>query len=139
MIVVVLIGLLAPLALPAFQKARERVQNARLANDLRSFAGQIEIFALENHAYPEDSDSGNIPSGFAEYIKTGQWNKGPSIGGVFDVEKDSYGITSAVGVVQFTVSDAQLLAFDENFDDGNLGSGVYRKLTSDRYYRVVAE
>ena len=139
MIAVVLIGLLASIAIPAFATVRERAQNSRLANDLRVFAGQMETFSLEQGAFPEDSNSGQIPSGFAEYIKPEQWFDGPSIGGVFDVEKDAYGLRSAVGVHRYTVSEEQLLAFDRAHDDGNLASGLYRKIASHRYYYVVAE
>ena len=99
----------------------------------------VETYILENGDYPEDSNSGVIPTGFAAYIKTGPWNQGPSIGGVWDVEKDSYGVASAIGVHRYTVPNEQLLRFDQNYDDGNLATGMYRKLAGDRYYYVVAE
>lgn len=139
MVVVVIIGLLAALAVPAFVKTRENSQNSRFANDLRVYVTAIETFILENGGYPEDSNSGTIPAGLSPYIKSGQWNEGPSIGGVWDVEKDSLGITSAVGVHRFTISAQQLEDFDQKFDDGDLTSGNYRRLDSDRYYYVIAE
>jgi prepilin-type N-terminal cleavage/methylation domain-containing protein len=139
MIVVVIIGLLISMAIPAFEKIRMNSQNARLANDLRVLSGSMEIFALELGEYPEDSNSGAIPEGFEEYVNSETWNKGPSIGGDWDVEKSSFGILSAVGVHRFHVSDEQLLKFDERYDDGNFDSGLYRKLASDRFYYIVSE
>jgi len=125
--------------MPAFSNARQASQNSRLANDLRVFSEAIEVFTMENGEYPEDSSTGAIPAGLGSYIKAGQWFAGPSIGGDFDVERDSYGVISAVGVHRYDVEDAQLLRFDVKHDDGNLGTGRYRKLAGDRYYLVVAE
>jgi len=139
MIVVVIVGLLATMAIPAFQRIQKSSQNARLASDLRVLSGSIEAFVMESGEYPEDSGSGEIPEGLEGYVKVGLWNKGPSIGGVWDVELNSFGITSAIGVHRFTVSDEQLLQFDADYDDGNLASGLFRKLAGDRYYYVVAE
>lgn len=139
MIVVVIIGLLAGLAMPAFKRVQMNSQNARTANDVRVFAGMMETFSMEYGDYPEDSNSGDLPTDFAPYIKVSQWEEGPAIGGVWDIEKDSYGVLSAVGVHRYTVSNDQLLAFDQKFDDGNLSTGSYRRLAADRFYYVVAE
>lgn len=139
MVAVVIIGLLLLIAIPAFVNSRMRSQNARLASDLRVFAGLAETFALENGQYPEDSSSGDIPTGFETYIRPGQWYEGPSIGGEFDMEKNSYGVTSAVGVVEFTVDNTQLMKFEQRFDDGNFATGQYRLLTGSRFYRIVAD
>ena len=87
MVVVVIIGLLAAISVPAFARAREASQNTRLANDLRIYAGAIETFTTETGVYPEDSSSGAVPSGMEPYLKAESWNEGPSIGGVWDVEK----------------------------------------------------
>lgn len=139
MVVVVIIGLLAAIAIPAFARARESSQNARLANDLRVFAGAVETFTMETGVYPEDSNSGNIPTGMEAYFKDELWDEGPSIGGVWDVEKDSYGVISAIGVHRFTVSVDQLSKFDQQYDDGDLSTGNYRRLAADRYYYVVLD
>lgn len=139
MIVVVIIGLLARIAMPAFKRVQMRSQNAKVVNDMRVYAGMMETYSLENGAYPEDSNSGELPVDFAPYIKISQWNEGPPIGGEWDIEKDSFGIVSAVGVHQYTVSNEQILELDEKYDDGNLMTGNYRRLAGDRYYYIVAE
>jgi len=139
MVVVVIIGLLAAIAIPAFTKARENSQNARLANDFRTYSGAIETFSLETGQFPEDSDTGSIPAGMAIYIKTSDWNEGPSIGGDWDVEYNSYGVISAIGAVDFKSSNEQLLKFDQRYDDGNLNTGDFRLLEANRYYYVVAD
>ena len=139
MIVVVIIGLLAALAMPAFQRIKEHSEDTRLLNDLRVFSGSMKTFILEQGRYPEDSSSGAIPEGLEEYLKAGLWNEGPSIGGDWDVELNSFGVTSAIGVHRFTVDDTRLLNFDSKYDDGNLDTGSYRKLAGDRFYFIVVE
>ncbi|MEM7791175.1 MAG: prepilin-type N-terminal cleavage/methylation domain-containing protein [Verrucomicrobiota bacterium] len=139
MIVVVIVGLLATIAIPAFRKTQMAAQNSRLANDLRVFAGQIQIFTLETGNYPEDSTTGEIPTGLEEYINIANWTAGPSIGGQFDVEYDDSNILSGVGVVGFNANDEQLRNFEMVYDDGNFDSGQYQKISGTRYYYVIAE
>ncbi|MEM8868641.1 MAG: type II secretion system protein [Verrucomicrobiota bacterium] len=139
MIVVVIVGLLALIAIPGFNNARVSSQNSKLANDLRVFAGQIEIYSLESGDYPEDSSTGELPEGLDEYINVADWTNGPSIGGEFDVEKDDNGVISAVGVVDYTAKDAQLQRFEKSFDNLDFTTGTYQKLSETRYYYVVAQ
>ena len=137
MIVVVIIGLLAAIAIPAFSRARVTSQNARLANDFRNYVGLIDTFIHSTGTYPEGSSPGQIPAGFGEYIKPSQWTEGPSIGGQWDVERDSFGVKCAIGVHGYTASNEQLLQFDKKFDDGNLSTGQYRQISGDSYYYIV--
>jgi len=139
MIVTVIVGMLAVLALPAISNAKMNSQNSRLLNDFRAFSGALETFALESGDYPEDSSSGAIPAGLEEYIQTDKWIGGAPIGGVWDVEKEQFDVTSAIGVHRYTVSEKQLNRFDLRYDDGDRSTGKYRNLASDRFYHVVDE
>lgn len=140
MVVVVIIGLLAALAIPAFARVRENTIHTRFASDIRTFSHLLETFILESGSYPEDSSSGDIPTGFEAYIKVGDWEAGPAIGGVYDVElQDSGGVTSAIGVHNYTISSEALTRFDAKFDDGALDTGNYRILGPSRYYLIMAE
>lgn len=139
MVVVAIIGLLAALAVPVFLKIRINSQNSRLASDLRTFATLIDIYIMETGLYPEDANSGVIPNGLSDYLQPHHWSIEPPIGGVWDIEYDSYNVLSAVGVHGYTANDEQIQKFDANFDDGNLSTGKFRKLSGDRYYRIIAE
>lgn len=55
MIVDVIIGLLAAIAMPAFKRMQMGSQNAKVVNDMRVYFGMMETYSLENEAYPEDS------------------------------------------------------------------------------------
>ncbi|MGB0415731.1 MAG: type II secretion system protein [Coraliomargarita sp.] len=137
MVVVVIVGLLAALALPTIKNARQNSQFTRLLNDFRIFSDAIEQFTFATGDFPEDSSTGTIPSGMENYIKSGAWNSGPAIGGYWDVEKAGPDYLSAIGVHRYEVDDDVLLAFDTRYDDGNLSSGRYKKIDSDRYYRII--
>ncbi|HSH09533.1 MAG TPA: prepilin-type N-terminal cleavage/methylation domain-containing protein, partial [Oceanipulchritudo sp.] len=50
MIVVVIIGLLAARAIPAFQKVRATSQDKAITNNLRQFAGAAQQYMLETGA-----------------------------------------------------------------------------------------
>ncbi|MFP4156491.1 MAG: type II secretion system protein [Opitutales bacterium] len=139
MIVVVIVGLLAVMAMPAFRKATENTRQTRFANDARIFAGQIEVFSMENGRFPEDASSGVMPEGLQGYIAQAHWDNGPAIGGVWDVETNDNGVQCAVGAHRYTMNEEQLLDFDQDFDDGDLSTGKYRKLAGDRYYLIIEE
>ncbi len=56
LIVVVIIGLLATIALPQFDKVRERAFNATVLSDTRSTINSVELYANTNYAFPNDEN-----------------------------------------------------------------------------------
>ena len=62
MIVVVIIGLLAALAIPAFQRVQRASQNARIINDFRVFSQAFEIYNSQNGAWPNNAGPGVVPT-----------------------------------------------------------------------------
>ncbi len=139
MIVVVILGLLASLALPAYQKVRRKAQNATFIGEMRTFAGAAETYMLETGSYLEDSGSGAVPSGFGDYISVGKWTNGTPLGGVWDMELDSFGIKAGFGVHGPIAPKEQLEEVDEDFDDGDLSTGKFRQIAADRYYYILED
>lgn len=135
MIVVVIIGLLAAIAIPAMQKVRLNAAASRIANDFRVFAGAFEMHILENGAWPEDGNSNNLPSGIAEDISSSWRNKAPN-GGYWDWEMDRFGYHAAVGLSDEGTLQEAFNRVDDILDDGNLGSGRF-VLTGNRYLYVL--
>lgn len=150
MIVVVIIGILATLGLPAFQQVRMNSQNARFYQDVRIFASAAEMYMLETGADPftnnafGDPSTGNLPAGMADYIKGTSFSGGTPIGGGYDFDNqysdangnDFFG----VGVAGFSVSLDQISKLDTHHDDGNLGTGnlVRPSGAGDRYYYIIS-
>ena len=73
MIVVVIIGLLAALAVPAFNEVRQRSRVAAMDNDARQIASAAQQFMLENAVnevtLDYDADSGAIGEPLSDYVR----------------------------------------------------------------------
>jgi len=141
MIVVVIVGILAVMALPAFERVRQASQNTRFMNDVRQFSGAIDTYMLAEGAPPQDFGSGTIGAPLDEYIKVSDFSRFPSIGGVWDIEGDDGGLFyAAVGADGFTIEIDQIEKIDANFDDGDTSTGRLRLAENDnRYYYVMDE
>ncbi len=56
LIVVVVIGILATIVVPQFDKVRERAFNATVLSDIRTTIAEVERYALTNYAFPGDEN-----------------------------------------------------------------------------------
>ena len=128
MVAVVIIGVLAALALPAFQRVQRSAISKRYINDARQISAGAERYAMENGNFPPDGIAALHPN-LRGYVPDSVFTSPTTpIGGVWDWDYNQNGITAAISVYQFTVSDAQLLDIDATIDDGNLSTGSFRKI-----------
>ena len=84
MVAIVLIGLLAALAIPAFQRVQRASQNGRLVNDLRVFAQAFEIYNSKNGSWPDGAAAGVVPTApipMSGEFKAPAWQSSTVIGG----------------------------------------------------------
>lgn len=138
MIVVAIIALLAAVALPSFLRARQQSQNVRFINALRVASNAIDTYAMENNAYPPDSNRGVVPPGLATYLdQTLGWTGPTPIGGNWDWDFNVFSIKAAVSVVGATAPLSQLLEIDTTYDDGNLATGRFQTIADGRYSEIV--
>ena len=143
LVVVVILGIMAAIVVPQYAGARREVEQGAFINDIRIFCDAAALYQHEQGAYPIDSSSGVMPTGFDRYIPQHKWEGGTPIGGVWDHESGSdFGYNSAVGV-HFNTSDRQdddyMLQIDARMDNGDLTSSSFQKIANDRYYRIVAQ
>ena len=130
MIVVIIMGILAFMAYPAFLKVKTYSLASRIAYDFRSFSGLFEVYyAIDNRSYPADAPPGAIPPGLEEYIKTSDWTSSSTIGGNYDwiFNGSTRTPVAAVAIFGYTTNDDPVLKLDEIMDDGNLGPGIIQK------------
>ena len=146
MIVVVIIGLLAAIAIPAFQRVKQRSQVSRFANDIRVFAQGLETLMLELGTLPGDPGSGSLAGGHAEltdYINAGKYSQPTSLGGVWDIDSGDYGVRCVVGVdlggSPSALQLAGLISVDSLIDDGDLATGVFRGFDGNRRGYLLIE
>jgi len=142
MVVVVIIGLLAALAIPAFQRNRRASQNTRAVNDFRVFAQAFEIFNTQNGAWPDSAAPGvlpTLPTSISDSLRASNWQSTTTLGGQWQWE-NALASSGDVGVciAGFTCTDAQLSELDAKLDDGNLATGRFRKTSSTRAIYVLA-
>lgn len=133
MIVVVVIGLLAAMAIPAFQKVRQKTQATRLANDMKKLAEDFQLMMFNNPALPNgiynNAGDGSVPSGFNPTDLPASIFKRPisnqSLLGV-NIRASEAGTNAAV-VNLIGVNDTNMLRqADAILDDGNLDTGDLR-------------
>ncbi len=143
LIVVVILGILAAIVVPAFASASDEARRSTFAQDLRVFSDAAEYFHSRTGAPVPDGSSGQMPAVWADYVDEAAFEAGTSIGGVWDTEYNDNGITSAVGVhfngTGDTRDDAWMSLVDSIMDDGDVTTGTFRRIASDRYYRVLIE
>ena len=80
MIVVVIIGLLAAMAIPALNKVRAKSQATTIANDVRTFRDAIEAYVLEKGVFPQVT-GGGFPGVFSGWISRAKWRQGSALSG----------------------------------------------------------
>lgn len=128
MVVVVIIGLLAVLALPAFSKSRQSSQNNRFISDLRVFAQAFESFSMQNGTWPPNAGSGVIPTGMAGDFRNASWLDGNSVGGRWNWDFNNFGVVAGIAATNVTAPDLQMQMIDRRIDDGDLTTGLFRKV-----------
>lgn len=136
MIVVVIIGLLAAIAIPALQRVQRRTQATRFISDLRTFAQAFDTYALENGVWPGNAGSGVVPPGMSDQISTTAWTATNTLGGRWNWDENRFGVVASVSTTGVTATVADMLAIDAQIDDGDLATGRFRS-ASGRYLWVL--
>ena len=143
LIVVVILGILAAIVVPQFLNATDESRRAAFVSELQVFVGAAEVYAAREGSWVPDGSSGSCPNEFRDYIDDDDFESGTPLGGVWDIEQDDSGVTSALGVhfngVGETKDDAYMTLVDELFDDGDLNTGIFQKLEDNRYYAIIEE
>lgn len=137
MIVVVIIGLLAALAIPAFQRVQQVARNNRFISDLRTLTQAFETYALKNGAWPGNAGSGVVPPGMSGEIRDDFWRLKNSLGGNWNWDYNNFGAVAAIATVNVTVSDEVMRAIDAKIDDGDLTSGHFRQVAANRFSYIL--
>lgn len=136
MVVVVIVGLLAAIAIPTIARLQHNAQNSRFLNDLRAFAQAYETYALKNGAWPPNAGSGVVPAGMSGELRDDAWKARNSVGGRWNWDCNRFGVSAAISTTNVTATDTQMTEIDAKIDDGNLGTGHFIK-DSERFLYVL--
>ncbi len=148
MVVVVIIGLLAALAIPAFQRTQRASQNSRIINDFRIFAQAFEIYNATNGVWPNNVGPAVIPTlpySMAGDFKADTWKNPTAIGGSWNWDNSlstggfaGISISNSGSRVIF-VDDTQLAEIDAKLDDGDLTTGNFQKVSATRVTYILSQ
>lgn len=140
MIVVVIIGLLAALAIPAFARVRQASHNARFISDLRTFTQAFETYIAQEGSWPPNAGTGIVPTGMsaADFNVSAWTTQKNSVGGRWNWDRNNSGVAAAVATTNVTATDEQMTAIDAKIDDGDLSTGLFRKVGA-RFIYILEE
>jgi type II secretory pathway pseudopilin PulG len=126
MIVVVIIGMLAAMALPGIGQAKRKTQNARFINDLRIAVAAYQSYNTERGGWPPDGIAEMGPE-IGPYLDISKYTGQTLIGGNWDWDNDQFGFKAGLSLEYPSVGMDQMLAIDRMIDDGNGTTGIFRQ------------
>lgn len=142
MIVVVIIGLLAALAIPAAQRVQRAAQNSRVASDFRVFSQAFETYALQHGFWPNNAGGGVVPTApvsMAGDFKTDVWQAVTAIGGRWNWDRNMGSVAAGISISGLTCTDEQLQEIDARIDDGDITTGRFLKTQSNRVTLILEQ
>jgi len=133
-VVVAIIGILAALAIPAYQRSKDSAKIATIENDLRIYEQDFETFELEHKYFPPSQPTaGQIPTGMEDRMPE-TWKAPSPIGGtyrwVYTTEDDPSERSAYIEIVNtaanpIQISPERLVEIDDDMDDGNTSTGRF--------------
>ena len=136
MVVVVIVGILAAMAIPTIVRIKRSAQNARFASDLRTFAQAFETFAMRNGTWPPNAGNGIVPTGMSGELRDANWMAVNSLGGRWNWDNNFNGVAAGISTVIPNADDAQMAEIDAKIDDGDLAAGNFVKING-RYTYIL--
>jgi len=136
MIVVVIVGLLAALAIPTMLRIRRNTQNSRFVSDLRTFSQAFETYAMKNGSWPPNAGNGAVPNGMSGEFRDADWQAVNSLGGRWNWDRNFNGIAAGISTVVPAPDDSQMAEIDAKIDDGDLATGCFIKVNG-RYTYIL--
>ena len=130
LVVVIVLGILAAVAVPKFVSAQGETAVAATAEDLKAIETAIGMYKAKEGSWPSEVAQALTPPGVETYFKGPVPLAKPCpIGGVYDYDAPSGGSPAMISIraVVGNVFTAQAAAdLDEHFDDGNALTGAVR-------------
>ncbi|HBR94560.1 MAG TPA: hypothetical protein DEA90_10390 [Opitutae bacterium] len=127
-----IVGILAAISIPAFQRSRDNTRIGALEHDLRLYEQEFDTFELDNGHYPNSvSAVGVYPEGMAERMSSA-WKMPSPIGGtyrwVYTTESDPANRSAYINIVHsgqypIAIDPGRLKDIDAHIDDGDPSSG----------------
>jgi len=138
LIVVVILGILAAVVIPAVNNYRDETDVAATISDIRVIQKAAIRAKLDSDAWPPDKVHGVMPPELEPYLRTNVFNKAPPVGGLYDWQ-GSWGATAAISIYDRSVPAVKWTLLDEAVDDGNLATGSVRIINGSYLFFLIEE
>ena len=129
MIAIAIIGVLAALAVPAFQRLKQRSLATTLVNDFRQIESSFQRSNLELGRWPDAAGPGVVPVDMDGMLPLAYTRPSPA-GGSFSWS----GPTAIIRLTGGPDNDTVMAQVDEIIDDGDLASGAFSRIGSGGYH-----
>jgi len=130
MIVVVIIGLLAAIAIPAFERVQTKAKASRLANDFRQFHDAFQRYNLDNGGWPPaQTTPGPATGALVDYLPSA-WGNASPLGGAYTWS----GSTGRIRLRGTSASTTVMQGVDAIIDDGDLTTGDFTAMVGSGNY-----
>ncbi|KAF0095680.1 MAG: prepilin-type N-terminal cleavage/methylation domain-containing protein [Puniceicoccaceae bacterium 5H] len=139
MVVVVIIGLLAAIAIPTFRGLRATTHASTTAKEFRTFVGIFEHYGFEQGAWPADTAPGVVPPGLEDAFVADDFTATSKIGGHWDWQYQQNGVYAALAITDPTINEDYQRKIDALLDDGDLTTGSFQKLGGNSLTYIIEE
>jgi prepilin-type N-terminal cleavage/methylation domain-containing protein len=134
LIVVIILGILAAVALSQFNGVTKESSEKTFASNVRAFGEQFLVYELRNGAWPADRAPGETPPEIDLLLDANNWSSPTPIGGQWDWDQNVFGVIAAVSVEAPTRTVAEMTEIDKLIDDGDLATGSFRSRANGYMY-----
>lgn len=127
LLVVIIIGILAAVALPQFAGISRESADKTFASNVKAFANQISVYELQTGAWPAERAAGQTPPEVGLLLDPNNWGSRTPIGGAWDWDYNVNGVIAAVSVELPDRTAVQMQEIDALLDDGDVTTGRFRQ------------
>ena len=140
MIVVAIIGILAAIAVPQYQRYVERARLSETALRLGKWADEFSLWAQIYGRFPDDSHVVLPPEAAADLsIDNTLWLATTQLGGNWNWEGPDNYPYAGIAIVGATEPAWKISMFDKIIDDGDLATGKFRLTANGRHTYILDE
>ena len=135
-----IIGIIGAIAIPRLSRGSEGTRINAFVAELNTLGKGIDQYVIENGSDFGDSSTGRMPTELRGYLQENAWEGETPIGGYWDVEANGVGgHTLSVGVhfMGVRVDKDAAQDVDEAMDDGDLTTGSFQQIATDRFYLIL--